>query len=205
MNIGVLVNDFGVYKRILHASDLNGCEVYACRDAPSAAKGFNKLIKMMPIGVSIICHQDIYFPPGWLDRLNKSIRELPSSWVVAGPFGINEEGQHCGRIHDRRVPLPMDTGHTLPTKALSIDGCCMVLNKKSEFFGFSENLEGFDLYDVYATLRAREMGSAWIIDFPVEHYATRSWDWQPDAVFMKNWNWLKKRFPNERVISTCYS
>jgi hypothetical protein len=191
-----------VFKRILLVSDLNGCDVYVCKNAPSAAKGFNELLKKMPSGVSIICHQDIYFPPGAIETLKLSLKELPDSWVVAGPYGINELYEHCGKIHDRRVPLPMDTGHGLPRKAVSIDGCCMVLNESA--FEFDESMEGFDLYDVYATLRARELGTAWIIDFPVEHYATRPWSWTPTPLFMEGWAYLKKRFPLERIVSTCY-
>ena len=73
-------------------------------------------------------------------------------------------------------------------------------------FAFAEELEGYDLYHTYAALKAREDGgTVWIIDCMPEHYPTRSWDWKPDKVFMKNWNWLKKRFPNDKVISTCYS
>lgn len=203
ISVGILANDKNVLYRIIAQSDMNGRFFMSQFNAESAPKGFNGILSLMKTDAVVLCHQDIYFPPGSIATLETNLKELPDSWVVAGPYGINESGEHCGKIHDRRVPLPMDTGHTLPTKALSIDGCCMVINRKSGFT-FDENLEGFDLYDVYATLRARELGTAWIIDFPVEHYATRSWDWKPDTVFMKNWGYLKQRFPNERIISTCF-
>jgi hypothetical protein len=68
---------------------------------------------------------------------------------------------------------------------------------------FNEALKGFDLYDTYVALRARELGTAWIIDGIVEHYTKRSWEWMPNKDFIDNWEWLKERFPNEKVMSTC--
>lgn len=203
ISVGTIVNDKNILRRILMRSDTSGCDnIYTAEDVESAAQGWNFLLRTMDCDVAVLCHQDIYFPPGWFIRLNEKLNELPSSWVVAGFFGVNEDGRLCGKIRDMRIPLMTCTKHELPMRAISIDGCCMCVNKR---YGlrFSEELKGFDLYDTFATLRAREIGTAWIIDCLLEHYTKRLWEWMPDKSFIDNWEWLKKRFPNEKVASTC--
>ena len=201
---GTVSNDPSILKRILMFSDLNGATVYQS-EKDTATEGWNELLEKAEgeADIAVLCHHDMYFPPKWLDTLKEKISELPDSWIVAGFFGINEDGDFCGKIHDRRIPLPVKTEHELPMQGIAIDGCALVFNLAKGFR--YEPMPGFDLYDVYAVLRAKEMGgTAWIIDCLPEHYATRPFNWKPGELYMKNWNWLKTRFPNEKVISTCF-
>jgi hypothetical protein len=70
-------------------------------------------------------------------------------------------------------------------------------------FRFDEALEGFDLYGTYAVMRAKEMGTAWIIDAWAEHYCSRFHKgWEPDDRFMAMWKWLYDRFPGQKLYST---
>lgn len=202
---GTVVNNIEILQRILLVSDLAGNGVVSV-EADCATDGLNKLLDSADIkkaDVAVLCHQDMYFPPDFVETLKKRLFMLPESWIVAGLFGMNLNGEYCGRIHDRRSPLPLQTTHYLPTECLSIDACVMIFNLKKDFR--FEKIEGFDLYDTYAVLRAREMGgTAWIIDCLADHYCVRSARWSPDAKFLKTWAWLKRRFPNGRIISTCY-
>lgn len=206
--VGTITNNTKILRRILMQSDLSDiCEgmdgLYVVENAHSASQGWNILLNVMVCDVAILCHHDMYFPPGWFWTLKMRLEALPESWVIAGFFGITDKFEQCGKLHDRRVPLPLVTKHAFPVEAITVDGCCMAINTKHGL-RFDEKLRGFDLYDTYAALKAREMGgTVWVVDCPPEHYATRSWEWSPDAAFLKNWEYLKSLFPNERVCSTC--
>jgi hypothetical protein len=190
------------FKSIFLQSDIGSDRIFVNDQAVSAAEGYNSLLGHMDCDVAVLCHQDVYLPEGWTKTLRKRLGELPKDWMVAGFFGIDQLGAYCGKIHDRRIPKPMITDHKLPQKALSVDGCVMAIKPDLRI---SEELVGFDLYDVYLSCHARSLGgSVWIVDNMPEHYPTRRWDWQPDTLFLRNWEWLKKRFPKERIISTCY-
>jgi hypothetical protein len=200
---GCISNDEKIMRRILLASDLEGATLWQAPDPESAAKGLNGLLDMTDgYDIAVLVHHDIYLPPGWVSTLRYRLNELPDSWVVAGVYGIGAKGEHCGKVLDRRTPKPLFTAHTFPQPALSLDACCLIVNL-SKGFRFDEGITGFDLYDVYAAMRANELGTAWIIDCPPEHYATRPVEWQPDETFVQNWRWLKERFPGKRIYHTC--
>ena len=116
----------------------------------------------------------------------------------------NEMGEECGHIHDKRTPSAWRTNHTFPQKAFCIDECAVIVNPEKGF-RFDESYEGFDLYGTYACLRARELGTAWIIDCPVTHHPTRSFSWKPSGYFFKAWQQLHHRFPNEPIMSMVYA
>jgi hypothetical protein len=203
---GTVSNDYLTLKRVLLSSDLDGTGVYE-HQAETATKGWNEIIEKAEsegYDIAVLCHQDVFFPDGWFEKFKKGIEELPASWLIAGFFGMDVKGKHCGRIFDRRFSKPLYTVHDLPCQVLNVDGCAFVvkLNQGLRF----EEMPGFDLYDVYAGLKAKEMGrTVWVIDAPPEHWATRAINWKPDEKFLANWNWLKQRFPDERIISTCYN
>jgi hypothetical protein len=202
---GTVTNNPWPLMHILSRSAVES-HIHTIQNAKCATDGLNLLLDGAEIekaDIAVLCHHDMYFKPGWSKRLGEKISELPTDWIIAGLYGINEHGEHCGNIHDRRVPFPLHTAHSFPQKAISIDACVMIFNVGKDFR--FEQINGFDLYDTYACLRAKEMGgSAWIINCQAEHYCTRSPHWQPDYQFIKTIEWLQKRFPNDRIMSTCY-
>ena len=201
---GTISNDPLILKMVLLRSDLPGYTVHQA-ESKTATEGWNALLDAAKgADIAVLSHDDVYFPPWWVGTLEKRIFELPDSWIIAGFFGVNENGEECGKIHDRRTPLPIVTPHKLPMKALTVDGCVFVVNL-SKGFRFEE-LPGHDLYDAYMSLRAKEMGGdTWIIDCMPEHYPRRDVRWKPDAKFLEVAGWLKKRFPTEKVVTTCYA
>jgi hypothetical protein len=203
--IGTVYNNERILQQVLLASRLDGYVVHGVT-ADTATEGCNKLLKTAKeknADVALITHQDMYYPDGWIKELQWKLAKLPDSWVVAGFFGMDEDGNECGKIHDRRIPKPLIRNLPLPRQVISIDACAMVFNMKKDFT--FQLMEGWDLHDTYACLRAREMGgTAWVVDCMPEHYCTRSVNWKPDENFLKVWEWLKFRFPNETIISTCH-
>jgi len=203
---GALSNDELILRLVLRASALDGHMIYQAT-APTATQGWNQLLDKAEedkADVAVLCHNDMYFPPGWVEVFQARIADLPPDWMIAGFFGVNEAGEQCGRIHDRRVPFPLKTPHPLPAKAIMVDGCAFAVNvpKKFRF----EEMPGYDLYDLYMSLRAKELGgTTWIIDAMPEHYPRRPIRWKPDANFLVVWEWLRKRFPGEKLITTCHA
>lgn len=203
---GALSNDEFILRSVLLTSALDGYMIFQA-SAPTATQGWNQLLDKAEqdgADVALLCHNDMYFPPGWVETFRKRIEELPADWMIAGFFGVNEAGEHCGKIHDRRVPHPLITPHPLPTKAIMVDGCAFAV-KLHKGFRFEE-IPGHDLYDLYMSMRAKELGySTWIIDAMPEHYPRKSIRWKPDVNFLAVWEWLRKRFPGERLITVCHA
>jgi hypothetical protein len=203
---GTLVSDYLTVKRVLSNSSVEGAEVIACNNSKSATMGWNALLEKAEkegYDVAVLCHQDVYLPEGWLPMFRDGVGKLPDSWLIVGFYGIDKDDKHCGKIWDRRMQRMLCAPGELPQEAKNVDGCAFAV-KLNQGFRF-EPLKGYDVYDVYAGAKAREMGkTVWIIDAPPEHFATRSFTWKPDAVFMENWNWLRQRFPNEKLVSTCF-
>ena len=201
---GTVSNDDFKLRNVLCVSRLPDTKIHLSH-AATATEGWNELLDRAEpdFDVAVLCHHDVFFPEGWLDNLKVKLSELPDDWMIAGFFGINLDGEYCGKIHDMRVPLALETHHKLPTEALTIDGCAFAV-KLNKGFRFEE-LPGFDLYDAYMIWRAKELGgTCWIVDNLVEHYASRAFDWKPGDDFILVHSWLQKRFPGKRVITTCY-
>ena len=204
---GTLSNDYLTRKRVLLTSPFaSETGVMVIENCPTATSGWNYLLKQAEekeFDVAVLCHQDVYFPRGWTEKFLAGIGSLPDSWLIAGFYGLDKMGKHCGKIRDRRMTKMLSTTHELPREAMNVDGCAFAVRLKQGFL--FEPLKGFDTYDIYAGLRAREMGrTVWIIDAPPEHFATRLFTWKPDEIFLENIKWLKGRFPNTEIGSTCY-
>ncbi len=202
--LGCIYNDVDILARVLNRSDLGGMTIFAKHNSESATKGLNEVLDNIEKGngdIAILAHQDLFLPVGWQKQLIEKISALPDSWVVAGVWGIDNNGIYCGSIYDRRTPGISTTRHEFPVEAITLDECCIIVNMKSGF-RFDEGFKGFDLYGTYAAMRAQEMGTAWVIDCPPEHYAKRPFDWKPDDDFIKGWEWLEKRFPTREIYST---
>ena len=204
--LGCIYNDIRKFERILKRSVLESMVIFAKYNTESATKGLNIAldnIEKEDGDIAILAHQDIFFPAGWQRQFTEEILKLPDSWIVAGICGKDMTERYCGSLYDRRLPGLTVTEPQLPIQAISLDECCIAVNMKSGF-RFDEGLEGFHLYGTYAALRAQEMGTAWVIDCPPEHYTKKPFDWKPDNEFMRGWEWLKKRFPNRRICSVVY-
>lgn len=209
ISFGVMVNDPLRLDMVLHQSQFpKGTRCHTLSNPDSATKGLNKLlgiIRAEGAEVSVLTHQDMFYPAGWIEQIREQIAKLPDSWVVAGIIGKDMNGMISGRFHDMRVPLNINTTniHKFPHPACCMDECCIIVNLKKGF-RFDEGLTGFDLYGTLACLQAVEQGgTAWILDAFAEHYCMRPFTWCPDDSFCQNYKWLFDRFKEiERVDST---
>ena len=204
VSFGVLVNDLMRLDMVLKQSEITGT-MHTIKLPETATKGLNKLLGIMEAegaDIGVLCHQDMYFRRGWIERMKAQIRLLPDSWIVAGIIGKDMRGRVCGRVHDMRIPLHFSTSHPFPHPASCFDECVIIVNLKKGF-RFDENLPGFDLYGTLCVLQAKEMGgTAWIIDAFAEHYCMRPFSWYPGKDFEDCFKWIHKRFPDADRIDT---
>ena len=169
----------------------------------SAPVGMNSLLDGMDGDVGVLLHQDVLLSASWDDLIGTQLEKL-DDWAVAGVWGIDENEHFVGNIRDVRLPGALRGGE-LPARGLALDEICLIIDLHSGF-RFDTAMEGFDLYGTYACLWAEEQNKkAWILNAPLYHNTTRSFDWMPDEVFMSNWQWLHSRFPNQRIRCTSYT
>lgn len=139
------------------------CEIIAIVGAPSQSKGINSHLGAAKNDLIVCPHQDVFFKPGWLDRLLELVRTCPEPWGVLGPAGTTDRGKMCGT----HSGLGMDGYQHV--EAQTLDGSCLIF-RKSSGLRFDENLDRFHGYDVDLCLEARSRGfKNYVIDLPIEH------------------------------------
>ena len=196
---GCMVNDVERLKRNLLYSRgfpvdkiiiANGKE-----EGVNASKLLNRLItRMEEMGgeVGIFLHEDVILPPFWTERCVELLHDLPDNWMIAGVWGIDEEGYYHGNVHDGRLGTMAQRTEPLPAKVLALDELCLII-KLNKGFSFDERMEGWDLYGTYACLKAKDLGySSWAIDNCLYHNATRPFGFTPDENFKTNWKKMMK-------------
>jgi hypothetical protein len=212
---GCLTNNSKIYEKYF---------IKSLKDKPrlsitdiSASIGINKMLSVArraEADIFVLAHQDIMFPIGWEERLRQLIITLPADWSVIGLWGVTKEYTEVGNVADTRNCVLIDDykvivpfyGGQLPCQVETVDECCMIL-KLSSGITFDENMLGFHLYGTYACRWAYEHGyTAWVINCCVLHATDRPIDWRPleDEIFNYNLEYLYKRFPNEKIISSVW-
>ncbi len=169
------VNDEDVLATNLAASPMlleNPERLITLRDYLTAGSAYNAGIARTTARICIFVHQDVYLPAGWDTRLASRIAELDAldpTWAVAGPFGINADGDHCGRVWTTGLGREIGTSPTAPIPAQSFDELLLILNRDSRL-EFDPDLPSFHLYgtDIAQIALAAEKG-VYVIDAPVVH------------------------------------
>ena len=174
--IVVASNDETNLRRNLLISDCvskAGVPVHVERGAPSAAIAYNRGLDATTAPIVIFAHQDVYFPPGWAERLAQVVAEVEArdpNWALISPFGMSaDRAEHRGDVWttslSRRVGLPV----TEPVPAQSFDELTIILRRASGL-RFDETLPLFHLYgtDIVQTARATGLG-AYVVNLPTVH------------------------------------
>lgn len=164
----VTISDEAIFQRDARASTLaevesGACELIEIRDAASQASALNRGIEQAKADLVVCPHQDVFFKPGWLQRIEWLAASTPFPWGVLGPAGTTVDG----KMYGTHSGLGMD-GYEHVT-AQTLDGSCLIL-RKSSGLRFDENLKRFHGYDVDICLesRAREL-AVYVVDVPMEH------------------------------------
>lgn len=172
--IVVASNDETSLQQNLMASDLvqNGVPVHVERGAPSASVAYNRGLDATDAPIVIFAHQDVYFPPGWEQKLVSVLDDLDArdpEWGLLAPFGMTKAGEHIGRVWTTSLSREVGRPVTAPEPAESFDELVIILRRDSGL-RFDEALPNFHLYgtDIVQTAHAAGLG-VWVGNLPLVH------------------------------------
>jgi glycosyltransferase involved in cell wall biosynthesis len=172
--IVVACNDEACLARNLMASPLvaAGVPVHVERGAPSASVAYNRGLAATTAPLVIFAHQDVWFPPGWEERLARAIAALEAEgkpWALLGPFGMSVEGQHLGDVWSTSLGRRVGAAVPTPQPVQSFDELAFVMRRASGL-GFDEALPLWHFYgtDIVQTALALGQG-AYVFDAPLVH------------------------------------
>lgn len=145
----VACNNEDVLRSSLSASpDLVDAEVIIERNPPSASHAYNAGMDRSGGDLVVFVHQDVFLPPGWLERLRQAATYLDASdphWAVLGVFGLDENSKGCGRVYSTGLQRTVGSPLPLPVRVQSLDEVVLVV-RRSSGLRFDDSLPGFHLY-----------------------------------------------------------
>ncbi len=121
--------------------------------------------------IVVFCHDDVIFPPAWLEHLQSMIavvEEAPGEapWAVLGPMGRRGK-QFFGRASGQNGAESFFG--PLPARVETLDELCLIVPRNLPL-RFDEGLGGFHLYGVDLCIQAAEAGfSCFAIDARCQH------------------------------------
>ena len=168
------VSDADAYQRWVEASLRDsGCERIAIDNAGnrwSAAQALNQGWERAQGDLVVFCHQDVEFPPAWIETLRAQIAQVEEAargeWGVAGTFGRLGR-RFFGHVDDRFGKRR--EGDALPARVEILDEHCLIARRALPL-RFDEALDGFHLYGADLCLQALSEGlDNYAIDACVKH------------------------------------
>lgn len=204
----VPVNSEEQYNRNFAASpDLSsasGYQVIKQQGWTSASRAYNAGMVKAANDVVVFCHQDVYLPAGWTERLKSLLHDLDRRlvrWGVLGVYGVGVDGEQVGHVYcnamGRVLGQPLE-----PTEAVSLDELLLVI-RKSSGLRFDSELPGFHLYGTDICLAAHNSNlSCLIADLYCVHNTRKVWPlpreyWRAAKYLRRKWK------PHLPVRSTC--
>jgi hypothetical protein len=152
-------NEFVLENTLLRSPDIDSrCQVLIKRGFRSAGTAYNCGLSEATSEVIVLAHQDVYFPGGWKDNLDRTLHLLATEnprWGALGVFGITQGAKaapmgHCYSTGLQRV---LGASFDKPILAQSLDEVVLVVRRSSEL-RFDEELPGFHLYGTDLCLQA---------------------------------------------------
>lgn len=159
----VPVSDEEVFRKNFLSSPLfaqnRSHQILEQRHFPSAAKAYNAGIEQAQKELMIFAHQDVCFPEGFLEDLEKGLeyleREDPE-WGAAGCFGVTRDNERWGYVYSNGWGIlgkPFDHPRAIQT----LDEIVLVL-RKSSGLRFDDALPSFHFYGTDICLQAASRG-----------------------------------------------
>jgi hypothetical protein len=175
-----LVNKEDVYSENVLGSipDYNGVEFIPIFFPMTATSGLNTGIQKSKNDIIVMCHQDVRFSEGWIEKLEKQITLLKDdNWGVLGTFGVSFNGKDgVGNIlsgnktpEEIRGAVTSEFSPALPCKAMSLDEHCLIIRKNSGL-RFDESLRHFHYYGADLCLTSyRKKMKCYAVDAYLHH------------------------------------
>lgn len=173
--MAVMCNDQAILQRNLLASDLvnkQQAELLIDADASSAALSYNRALDRAGSDIVIFAHQDVYFPPGWIEQLERAIarvEQIDPDWALIGAIGMSHDARHVGEVWSTGQGAKIGAAVSTPEPVQSLDELVIVM-RRAAGLRFDGALPGFHLYgtDIVQTALAAGKG-AYVCHLPVVH------------------------------------
>jgi glycosyltransferase involved in cell wall biosynthesis len=155
------VNDSKVLEScLLRSPDVLPLEKITQTGFSSASAAYNRALEKATGQILIFVHQDVYLPPGWLQRLQWTIQQLESTdpdWGVLGVCGLTERGELCSWVYSSGLGAVVGKPFPAPLRVRTLDEVLLVIRKASGL-RFDERLHGFHMYGTDICLEAEKRG-----------------------------------------------
>lgn len=162
----VPANDDGILKtnflssHIFNKDDKKyNTQVIIQRGYDSASKAYNDAISSSVNDLIILCHQDMFFPSNWLDKLNLALDQLDAvgeDWGVIGCYGVTGQRREVGFLYCNANKAILGSKFQTPVPVQTLDEIVLII-KKSSGLSFDENLPYYHLYGTEICLQAMSM------------------------------------------------
>ena len=122
-----------------------------------SSTAYNDAIEKAKTDLVAFAHQDVYFPPGWLLDLNRSLKMLEDSdpdWCVLGCSGIKYPDIHAGYLYSLGLGI-LGGPFEQPTTIDTLDGFILILHESSGL-RFDPTLPLFHFYGTDICMSARK-------------------------------------------------
>ena len=167
------VNDEEVYQNVLCASLQHNryASLTKVVGASSAAQAFNEnIVKHPPGEISVLVHQDVFFPPHWTDRMEAIFDNL--KFGVAGCVGCGGH-QIYSDVYASPTAYLNFNSERLPAKVDSLDELILIFPSDTPI-RLDEDL-GWHMYGADACVKAKKFGTdALVISNRLVHYSRRT-------------------------------
>ena len=138
----------------------------------SASKAYNRVLDRATADIVIFSHCDVYFPRGWIDRLDAALTDLTErdpNWAVAGLVGLTERDELVGRIWDNALQRVLGAPMDKPVRVIVFDELVIIF-RRSSGLRFDPDLPDFHLYAADIVLTAEKSGkTGYVLDVPAVH------------------------------------
>lgn len=141
-------------------------------NATSASIAYNSALDATHAPVVVFAHQDVYFPRGWEQLLQRRIAEVARgdpNWGVIGALGVGLDGRVQGPVWSTSLGQIVGVVRPASTVVQSLDELLIVV-RRSAGLRFDEALPNFHLYGLDIVQIARAAGLAsYVVPLPLVH------------------------------------
>lgn len=159
----VAVNDSVVFEKNFLASpflsEAHDHEIIVQKSFASAPMAYNDALGRSSNDLFVFCHQDMYFPKGWLKNLKRALDYLTihdPNWGVLGCSGMTVDRQHPRYLYSSGLGV---SGAPLqqPKAVQTLDEIVLIM-RKSSGLRFDDLLPYYHLYGTDICLQAAKLG-----------------------------------------------
>jgi len=197
------VNDEAILKRDLLASEsvqTEHCSLKVIRGALSASSAYHAELSSSEDRITVLLHQDVYLPLGWIHRVMHLCAQLPADWAVAGVCGMDSSSIIHGHVWasglGRVIGEPFE-----PITCVSLDEVVLIVRSGFDV-NFDPKMPGFHLYGTDICQQALQAGlGVYAIDAPIIHNS------RPvaflDQGYWEAYRYLQRKWKHRLPIPTC--